>query len=69
VTPGITATEVWSELLTEAGARDHLEEVGRALPVGRVGQADDVARAVVYLMSNGFATGSVIDVDGGHRVI
>jgi NAD(P)-dependent dehydrogenase (short-subunit alcohol dehydrogenase family) len=69
VTPGITATEVWSELLTEAGARDHLRNVGGALPVGRVGQPDDVARAVIYLMSNGFATGSVVDVDGGHRVI
>ena len=69
VTPGITATEVWSELLTEAGARDHLERVGRALPVGRVGQPDDVARAVIHLMSNGFTTGSVVDVDGGHRVI
>lgn len=68
VTPGITATEVWSELLTEAGARDHLKNVGGTLPVGRVGQADDVARAVIYLMSNGFATGSVVDVDGGHRV-
>jgi NAD(P)-dependent dehydrogenase (short-subunit alcohol dehydrogenase family) len=69
VTPGITATEVWSELLTEAGARDHLETVGRALPVGRVGRADDVAKAVVYLMSNSFATGCVVDVDGGHRLI
>lgn len=69
VTPGITATDVWSELLTEAGARDHLESIGRALPVGRVGHVDDVAKAVIYLMSNGFATGSVVDVDGGHRVI
>lgn len=69
VTPGITQTEVWSDLLTEARAREHLEHIGSALPVGRVGRADDVARAVVYLMSNGFATGSVIDVDGGHRVI
>jgi NAD(P)-dependent dehydrogenase (short-subunit alcohol dehydrogenase family) len=69
VTPGITATGVWSELLTDAGARDHLKNVGTALPVGRVGQADDIARAVVYLMSNGFATGSIVDVDGGHRVI
>lgn len=69
VTPGITATGVWSELLTDAGARDHLESVGNALPVGRVGRAEDVASAVVYLMSNGFATGSVIDVDGGHGII
>lgn len=69
VTPGITATEVWSDLLTEAGARDHLKNVGGALPVGRIGQADDIAKAVVYLMSNSFATGSVVDVDGGHRVI
>lgn len=69
VTPGIIATDVWTEMLTEAGARDHLTRIGGALPVGRVGQADDVARAVIYLMSNGFATGSVVDVDGGHRVI
>jgi NAD(P)-dependent dehydrogenase (short-subunit alcohol dehydrogenase family) len=56
-------------MLTEAGAREHLKSVGGALPVGRVGQAADVASAVIYLMSNGFATGSVVDVDGGHRVI
>lgn len=69
VTPGITATGVWSELLTDAGAREHLQNVAGVLPVGRVGRPDDVARAVVYLMGNGFATGSVVDVDGGHRVI
>lgn len=69
VTPGITETEVWKELLTEAGARDHLRNVGGALPVGRTGRADDIAKAVIYLMSNSFATGSVVDVDGGHHVI
>jgi NAD(P)-dependent dehydrogenase (short-subunit alcohol dehydrogenase family) len=35
------------------------------LPVGRVGEAEDVAQSIVYLMANGFTTGSAIEVNGG----
>jgi NAD(P)-dependent dehydrogenase (short-subunit alcohol dehydrogenase family) len=34
-------------------------------PVGRVGRADDIAQAVVYLADAGFVTGQVMTVDGG----
>ena len=34
-------------------------------PVGRVGQPDDIAGAVLYLAEAGFVTGQVLTVDGG----
>jgi NAD(P)-dependent dehydrogenase (short-subunit alcohol dehydrogenase family) len=40
-------------------------KAGTALPVGRVGQADEVAAGYVLAMENGFVTGAVIDIDGG----
>jgi len=69
VTPGVIATSAWSDLMGEDEARKNFETVAATLPVGRVGTAEEVARAVLYLMANGYATGSVIDVDGGHRCV
>lgn len=34
-------------------------------PVGRVGRADDIAGAVLYLADAGFVTGQVLTIDGG----
>lgn len=44
-----------------------LQKLGRQIPLGRVGQPDDVAYAVLYLASDEskFVTGSEIKVDGG----
>src|SRR5437899_10254628 len=39
-------------------------DVGNALPVGRVGEASDIAEAYLYLMRERFSTGQVIAVDG-----
>jgi len=41
---------------------------GASLPVGRVGRASEVAQAVVMAATNGYLTGQVIDVDGGHTI-
>jgi len=35
------------------------------IPLGRVGAPADVARAVHYLCTAGYVTGSVVTVDGG----
>jgi NAD(P)-dependent dehydrogenase (short-subunit alcohol dehydrogenase family) len=49
-----------------AEARDALYgEIAGSLPVGRVGEAEDVAAAYLFLMANPHATGSVVTVDGG----
>ncbi len=38
-------------------------------PVGRIGRLDNIARAIVFLVGNRFMTGSVIDCDGGMRMV
>ena len=42
-----------------------IAEYSRRLPVGRVGRTEDVADAVLFLMTNGFVTGVTLTVDGG----
>ena len=39
-----------------------------SLPAGRVGQPADCARAVLYLWTSEWVTGTVIDVDGGFLI-
>jgi NAD(P)-dependent dehydrogenase (short-subunit alcohol dehydrogenase family) len=41
------------------------EGLATASPVGRVGRPEDVASSVLYLASNGFVTGAVLDCSGG----
>jgi NAD(P)-dependent dehydrogenase (short-subunit alcohol dehydrogenase family) len=54
--------------MARGGDRDEaLQKLGRQIPIGRVGQPDDVAYAVLYLAADesAFVTGSEIKVDGG----
>ncbi|HWM22591.1 MAG TPA: SDR family oxidoreductase [Ilumatobacteraceae bacterium] len=49
----------------EAALRPYLS----ALPLGRLGQPDELAHAVLFLMTNGYVTGTVLHVDGGSLLI
>ena len=64
VCPGIVKTELWSDM-PESDHQVMFSDIGRKLPVGRVGEADDLAQAYIYLMREGYSTGQVIVVDGG----
>lgn len=64
VSPGVIDTEAYAGL-SEEQRLAMFAKAGGALPVGRVGQAEEVAAGYVLAMENGFVTGSVIDVDGG----
>ncbi len=46
---------------------EEIAAIGASLPLGRVGQASDIANAVVFLASeaSGFMTGEVMQVNGG----
>ncbi|CAL9394868.1 hypothetical protein SUDANB6_01337 [Streptomyces sp. enrichment culture] len=44
------------------------EAAVRRLPVGRVGEADDIAQAVLFLAANAYTTGSTLYVDGGGMI-
>ena len=57
IAPGPTDTEMGAPL--KAGG------IEARIPVGRMGQADDVAQATVMVIGNGFITGQTIAVNGG----
>ena len=64
VSPGVVRTNLWQNM--GAAERENLfESVGKSLPVGRVGEAHDVAQAYLFLMREGFSTGQTVVVDGG----
>ena len=64
VSPGMVETGMWGEM-PEAERKAMAAKAGSGLPVGRVGQTGDLAQAYWLLMTNGFMTGAVVDVDGG----
>jgi NAD(P)-dependent dehydrogenase (short-subunit alcohol dehydrogenase family) len=67
ITPGQIDTPLWRSRLSEAEARAHFDRIARAHPVGRAGTSDDVAQAILFLMTNGFMSGAGLDIDGGWR--
>jgi NAD(P)-dependent dehydrogenase (short-subunit alcohol dehydrogenase family) len=68
VKPGGTRTPIWSPLATTDEALVAFEQrIVRTIPLGRFGEADEVAKAVLYLASDDASniTGAEIVVDGG----
>jgi NAD(P)-dependent dehydrogenase (short-subunit alcohol dehydrogenase family) len=64
VSPGVVRTNLWQSM--SAAERENLfESIGKSLPVGRVGEAHDIAQAYLFLMQEGFSTGQTVVVDGG----
>lgn len=65
VSPGWVDTPIWEQLAGDGKAALWAETAAR-LPVGRIGTTTDLAHAYVFLMVNGFTTGTTVHVDGGH---
>jgi NAD(P)-dependent dehydrogenase (short-subunit alcohol dehydrogenase family) len=68
VSPGIIDTPIRAAM-PEAARRDMLAKTASALPVGRVGVGEDIARQILTFMTVGFATGSIVYIDGGALVV
>jgi NAD(P)-dependent dehydrogenase (short-subunit alcohol dehydrogenase family) len=64
VSPGVVKTDLWAPLAA-ADRQALYEQTGQRLPVGRVGEAADVAQTYLYLLREKFSTGQTIVVDGG----
>jgi NAD(P)-dependent dehydrogenase (short-subunit alcohol dehydrogenase family) len=66
IAPGLFESRMTKEML-----RGGSEEVGAVLPLGRIGQPDDIAGISVFLASraSAYITGAVIPVDGGVSTI
>ena len=63
VTPGLIQTDITGGMLTDAMKAD----IVKGIPLGRLGDAIDVARIFLFLASelSGYVTGAVVDVNGG----
>jgi acetoacetyl-CoA reductase len=53
-----------------APAADVLDKIVAKIPVGRLGQASEIARGVAFLCSDeaGFVTGSTLSINGGQHM-
>lgn len=65
IAPGYIDTD-----MVAAVPSDVLEKIVAKIPVGRLGQANEIARAVTFLCcdSGGFVTGSTLSINGGQHM-
>ncbi|WP_371364614.1 3-oxoacyl-[acyl-carrier-protein] reductase FabG [Sporomusa rhizae] len=68
VSPGIIDTPSRSKM-TEEARTSFYNTIANKLPVKRIGNAEDVAQGVLYLLQNSFITGTILHVEGGHMLI
>ncbi len=64
VKEGITANVV-APVLIETDMMPDTEGRRKLIPLGRLGQPDEVAEAVIFLVGNGYMTGQTIHLSGG----
>ena len=67
VHPVFVDTPILDGMAKDGDRQSALQKLSRQIPLGRIGQPDDVAYAVLYLASDesAFVTGTEIRVDGG----
>jgi NAD(P)-dependent dehydrogenase (short-subunit alcohol dehydrogenase family) len=63
VRPGLIETEIHAS----GGQPDRAQRIGATTPMGRPGRPEEVAEAIVWLLSDGasYTTGAILDVAGG----
>jgi len=67
LSPGFTDTPAYEGMPEDARAELY-HHMAEAALVKRVGDADEIGAAIVFLVENGFTTGAVLDVDGGRSL-
>ena len=67
ICPGVVATPLAHGPLDEERRQKFRDRFGRHQPIGRVGEAEDIAQAALFLASDDstFITGTAMVVDGG----
>jgi NAD(P)-dependent dehydrogenase (short-subunit alcohol dehydrogenase family) len=68
IRPGVIDSAMWNFLDTDARV-DFRQKVSSTMPVRRVGSIDDIGHAALFLMTNPYVTGTVLEVSGGEPLI
>lgn len=63
IAPGFIETDMTALMPEKA-----LKKATSVIPLGRLGQADDIASAASFIFENDYINGRIIEVDGGVRV-
>ncbi len=64
VAPGVVRSPLWDQV-GSSQSDEVFRQLSTALPAGRVAETSDIAKGYLYLMEQGYATGSVLLIDGG----
>lgn len=64
VCPGMVKTPLWAGI-SEAEREAMYADNASKLPLGRVGEAEEIAQTYLYLMQSSFTTGQILVIDGG----
>jgi len=67
ISPGMVRTEAY-EGIPEDRREAMYRDTGVSLPIGRVGEAEEIAQAVLFAATNPCFTGQILDIDGGHMI-
>jgi NAD(P)-dependent dehydrogenase (short-subunit alcohol dehydrogenase family) len=68
VAPGTIRTEAVRRLPEQPGGAEYVAEIVKNHPMGRLGEPEEVAKAIAFLASDdaSFITGAILAVDGGY---
>ncbi|WP_235481473.1 SDR family oxidoreductase [Streptomyces roseoverticillatus] len=67
VSPGLIRTPLWDALPAE-NREAMYEAATQRLPVGRVGEPEDIADAILYVAGNPYTTGTTLFIEGGGAI-
>lgn len=67
LSPGMVRSEAY-DAMPEDARKTMYDSTGASLPSGRVGRPEEIAQAVLATLTNGYLTGQILDVDGGHMI-
>ena len=68
IRPGFVDTGMW-KFMSEADRDGLRAKVRDTFPARRVGTMDDIGHAALFLMTNPYVTGTVVEVSGGERLV
>ena len=63
IAPGFIATEMVASMKPEA-----LEKMCKMIPLGRLGEPEEIGQTAIYIAENDYVTGRIIEMDGGIRI-